>query len=221
MSVLSSLKQRLICFILVCVVFTSFNVLANKESKTTKEQASIVDTLYLDGKKLFHQKELEPAQKKFETAIKIEKKKKVPSNKKLCVLYFWLGRIFINKKDAGTAVKTLEMALAYYDKNDFNDLYPAQLFEELSIAYQMSGKYKKGLKFALLSFDQHKEKYGNNDLWTGVSATGVAVLYHKCSNTPKAIEYLQKAINIFNKFPKKKKETERLNKTLNEWSKSQ
>jgi tetratricopeptide (TPR) repeat protein len=195
--------------------------LANKESKTTKEQASIVDTLYLDGKKLFHQKKLEPAQKKFETAIKIEKKKKVPSNKKLCVLYFWLGRIFINKKDAETAVKTLGIAFAYYDQKDFDNLYPAQLYEELSIAYQMSGQYKKGLKFALLSFDQHKEKYGTNDLWTGVSATGVAVLYYKCSNTPKAIEYLQKAINIFKKFPDKRQEIERLNNTLNEWKKKQ
>ncbi len=218
------MKNVLIFFSIIII----FNTLGKEivPSITKPEKAilvpqnkpDIVDKLYLTGKDFFQKKDYVPALKNWNQAIFIEEQKKYPRKKLLTVLYYYIGTTNLLNHKYKNARKQLEVALSYFQEKEHDDFFPILLYNELSNAYQYTEEYKKALQYALLALMLQKKKYGENDIWTGAYSVGVAVMYHKLKNKPMAIKYMREAINIFRKFPDKKKEVERLTQHLKKWT---
>jgi tetratricopeptide (TPR) repeat protein len=206
-------------------VDVTFSPAKPKETKQVSKKTNMgkgkkvdtVELLYSEGKDCFRKKDYKSALQKWNQALSIEKQKTQPRRKRLTILYYNLGRVSFNEGEYKIARKKFETALSYFQKNDYDDNFPILLYNELSNTYQYTEQYKKGLKYALLTLKLQKNKYGENDVWTGAYFVGAAVMYHKLQNKPMAIKYMRKAVDIFKKFPDKKRETERLTRHLKKW----
>ena len=210
--------------ILVLGIISSLNAVAEDVHKATiipdktvlgkESKLDIVDKLYLTGKDFFQKKDYAAARKKWTEAISIEMKNNPPRRKQLTILYYNLDRISFIEGKYNVAEDKLNIALSYFQIKDYNDNFPIYLYDELSNTYQWTGQYKKGLKYALLALELQKKKHGYNNVWTGAYSVGVAVMCHRLKNKPMTIKYMRMAIDIFRKFPDKKRETERLTRCL-------
>ncbi|MDD5698783.1 MAG: hypothetical protein PHH77_09230 [Victivallaceae bacterium] len=120
-------------------------------------------------------------------------------HKLLGFLYYRIGNIAFCRKEWQKAKLNFEKSWDNASKAELDTDSLIVLSSKLSICYRKNKQFAKGLKFALVAYNEQKNKYGDN-LQTGIYAAGAGSLYNCLDQDKNALKYLEEARQIFKKY---------------------